>query len=739
MKAVPPALFAIFQAEHAEHLEQIRSIVALAEKLGEGAGPEQLEEAFRRAHSLKGAARAVDLPQVEGLAHHLETLFSRVRDGSLRLDSNAASVIHQVLDSNEDCLTALRENRTPAQPGAALLAIETLLGLPAGAGADEPAPRGAQLPAPEQDLTQKPVEMVRLPAHELDRVVRAAGRILLESRRQKRVTEDLLALTRQVTATEAQWTLVSKMPSAATLARPAARGQHRPTASSHAAAMHQQVHSLAALARTVRMRQGRAAWSLSGAAEQLQRDVWNARMAPADDLYQSFRRMVRDLARDENKEIHFQVQGSGVRADRMVLQALKDPVMHLLRNAISHGIELPGEREHQGKPGAASLTLHLSSRRGRLFVAVDDDGRGVDFDRVAAVARQRGLIPPATDQQPAPQDLAPLLFQPGFSTAPEVNALSGRGMGLSVVYEAVRRLQGNVEVRPKPGPGTAIELSVPLSISTLHLILVACAGQTFGVPTHGIERLCRLPLGQVERVEGKPVARVEGRPVPIFSLARILQLDMATASFAGDFLPVMLLRLGRQVVGLLVDQFVGQENALIQELGMPCPAHGNISGGAILGEGSVVVVLNPAGLVESCTPDAERPSFQSSKPPPLALAPSILVVDDSITTRSLEKSILEAHGYRVRVATDGLEALQLLRESPADMIITDIQMPRLDGFGLLEAVKADAKLCHIPVIIVSSLERVEDQRRGLQLGADAYVTKGRFDQGELLSAIRQIL
>ena len=732
MKQIPAALFAIFQAEHAEHLEQIRSILALAEKLGGDGGQARLEEAFRRAHSLKGAARAVNLPQVEGLAHHLESLFARVRDGSLELDPEATKVIHQVLDANEDCLAALGENRTPDPEGAALRAIQELLERPSRTGAGN----APALSAPEAVTPEfRAVEMVRLPAEDLDRMVRSTSRVVAESRRQQAVTEDLLALSRHIAELEAEWGRFSKSCTASLLGL-----THKPkfsTWSGQAASMQRQVHSLVSLARTARLRQSRHAWTLHGSTEQLQRDVWNARMAPADDLFQSFRKMVRELARDENKEIQFQLSGSAVRADRMVLQSLKDPVMHLLRNAISHGLEPPRERERKGKAAAGRLTLRLGSQRGRLSVEVDDDGRGVDFDKVAEVAAKRGLMP-ADGHAPAPQELAQMLFRPGFSTSDTVGDLSGRGMGLSVVYETVRRLQGEVEVRPKAGPGASIVLTVPLSVSTLHLLLVGCEGQTFGIPTHGVERVCRVSLAQIEKVEGQPMVNIGGRALGLFSLARLLHLGDGKSSFDGDLLPVMVLRSGTRAVALLVDQFVGEKEALLQSLGMPGLAHGAVSGGAILGEGSVAVVLNAASLVQNCTPESGGPALRIARPVPLS-APRILVVDDSITTRTLEKSILEAHGYRVQVAIDGVEALQLLRHAPVDLIITDIQMPRLDGFGLLEAVKADPLLGSIPVIIVSSLERAEDQRRGLQLGADAYVMKGLFDQGELLEAIRQIL
>lgn len=472
MKDIREKLAAIFQGEHAEHLERIRSILVLLENVPEAQGKSELEEAFRRAHSLKGAARAVDLNTVEGLARGLETLFSRMREGGLRLDRKAARVIYQALESSEECVAAFREKRTPEDAAAALRAIDELLCI--GAAAEEPGqgPRGvegspaeapAESPAP---LVVQPVEMVRLPGENLERLVRSTARILTESLRQKTVAEDLAALSRRIGAVDTECSRLRRA-SAAELSRLSRQPQFS-TITRHIGFVEQQLRSLAGEVRTACLVQRRSAWSMRQSAEQLRRDVWSARMAPADDLFEGFRKMVRDLARQEKKEIEFRLNGSGVRADRMVLQALKDPVMHLLRNAISHGIEPPREREQKGKSPIGSLTLHIRSQMGRLAMEVDDDGRGVDFAAVASQAAKLGL----SHQEPER-----VIFRPGFSTAPAVNDLSGRGMGLSVVYEAVHRLQGNVDLQRKEGPGASILLSVPLSASTVHLLVVSCRGR----------------------------------------------------------------------------------------------------------------------------------------------------------------------------------------------------------------------------------------------------------------------
>jgi len=732
LTSIRQKLAAIFEGEHAEHLEHIRSILALLEHVAETKGRIEVDEAFRRAHSLKGAARAVDLETVEGLASGLETLFSRVREGTMRLDRQMARVIHQVLDASEECVGAFRENRVPDEPAAALQAIDELLGIKAPA-IKEPvdvAPKMVEIPPAPQTRPQA-AEMVRLPAENLDRLVRSTGQIMTESQRQASVTEEIDALDGQIVEMATECTKFRKA-SAALRWRLASQPGYAATLK-HLGFIEQKVRSLATRSNTARLLQQRSVWSTRRSAEQLQRDVWSARMAPAEDLFEGFRKMVRDLAEVEKKEVDFRLSGSAVRADRMVLQALKDPVMHLLRNAISHGIEAPAERVGKGKPPVGSLILRLDSQRGRLIVEVEDDGRGVDLKKVAKVLSHHE---PGTH---SPGELEDAIFRPGFSTSATVNHLSGRGMGLSVVYEAAHRLQGEVNLRTKDGPGASFLLSVPLSVSTTHLLLLSSAGQTFGIPTHGIDRLYSVRLDRVQTLEGKPTVILEGQPAPLYGLAHLLRIGDDSPTARGDTLPVMALKSGARRIAVWVDEFLTERDALIQELGMPIPTTGNISGGALSREGAVVVVLNPAGLAASCLQSQSTQIPRIAKPVVETAASGILVVDDSITSRSLERSILEAHGYRVRVAVDGMEALEMLRIEKADLVITDIQMPRMDGFALVEALKADSGLNKIPVIIVSSLEKAEDQERGLLLGADAYVVKRKFDQTELLETIRLMI
>ena len=727
MNDIRQKLLAAFQAEYREHLEQIRGILA---KRPEGGPPgADLDEVFRRAHSLKGAARAVDLRPVETLAHRLETLFSRVREGALRLDGETVRLVQRVLDEIEDLTAALLGGQAPAGSSLAQAAMERLLGLEtAVAPAADPPP--SEMPASALPLA----ETVRVNTTSLDRLHRSTGQLLAESQRQEAVTQGLHSIARQLAEMEREWQRLHKTAAA-----------QQGAASSESARMvdqlrlvEHQVRTLSGQVRTVRRLQQRNAYALRHLGQQLQEDVRQARTVPAGSVFEGFGKMARDLGRDEGKQVEFQVSGLEVQADRVVLQALKDPLMHLLRNAVSHGIEPAGERERSGKPPAGQVRLRIEVQGNRLGIWVEDDGRGIDLRGVSEVAVQKGLLSPAAAAA-APQELLRLIFQPGISTVRRATALSGRGMGLSVVHEAVSRLQGEVIIRQREGQGTSMALWVPLSVAAHPLLLVACQGQVFGIPTHGIARLCRVQMQEVQSVEGRPAITLDKKSLPLLPLAQLLRLENRSAQAMGGVLPVVVLKSQEQWAAVVVDALLSVQEGLIQELKTPGRRLPRLAGGTFLEDGAVCLVLNPTELIEAFAEAKEAPILQTIVPAPAPRLPTILVVDDSVTTRTLERSILEAHGYRVRVAVDGVEALEQLRAERVDLVVADIQMPRMDGFSLIGEMKKDGRLKQLPVILVTSMASEEDRRRGLELGAGAYIVKQKFDQHDLLETIEQML
>lgn len=725
-------LLVSFQAEQRDHLEKIRGILDDLARSGKGSGP-QLEEAFRRAHSLKGAARAVDLRQVETLAHCMETIFSRVREGRLRMEKATLKTVQLVLDAIEDWVAAYFQKQTPVEPVKALDAVEALLGT-------EVVPRPAAKVAPPAEPAapaQTAEDALTISAKSMEQVLEASDRVFVEALGQDTVTRKLTQVESQVLDLDAEWDRV-KRTRGRTLERLAQIPQFSPVAR-YLDTVDRQVRSMRKEFRELRRIHSRGTWGLRQAGEHLREEVLQVRMVPAESVFQGFRKIVRDLARDEGKEVDFTAEGLAVQADRLVLQALKDPLMHLLRNAVTHGLEAPADRRSRGKEPAGAVLLRLRAQSNFFRITVADDGRGVDWKAVTEYAVKRRFLPQQEAESAAPEALSRLLFLPGFSTARMVTELAGRGMGLSVVAETAKRLQGSVELRSEENAGTTIEIVVPIAVSTHRLLIVESAGQRFAIPAAALQSLVRVSIGQIDTVAGKSVVTIGERPVPIASLAGLVGLGDVAVQVEGECLPVAVLKSPGGNVGLAVDGFVTEVEAVVKT-----PRGGaervKTFGGAILtGDGSVVLVLDPGELIERFRTVKGGSVVRTEKAALPKQVPIILVADDSVTTRTLEKSILEAHGYQVALAVDGEEALQKLRAEPVDLAIVDLQMPRMDGFQLIEQMKKDHRLAKLPVIIVTSLESREEKERGLALGADAYIVKRKFDHKGLLEAIRQIL
>lgn len=766
MKDIRQKLIGIFKAEAGEHLACIRSIL---EKEGAGIAGANLDEVFRRAHSLKGASRAMDMRDVESLAHPLETLFVRVRDGALKLEAPVMKVVNLVLDAIEDGVAAMLAGQPPKDPVQALAAITQVLGNAGSSSAGarrvsvrletpviQPVATSAPTtpsasPAPAVPPSAAQVQSaagarhvsagtmadsVRVSTSVIDRLHRSAGQLAIEGQRQDLVTQQINHLGSNMAA------IVKECDSVRTHSGAALRRlENAPEfarVSRYVSFVEQQVRRVSKDVRALRLLQQRSAWALQNVGGQLQQDVLGARMISAESIFETFGKMMRDLARDEGKELSFRTSGMQIEADRLVLQALKDPLMHILRNTIAHGIETPAERKAAGKDPAGTVHFSLETNGNRLRAIVEDDGRGVNLARVAEIAVQKRLLTPAQAAALSPAETLRLIFHPGFSTARAVTSLSGRGMGLNVVTDAAARLQGSADVENLPRAGTRFVISVPLSISTHRLLMVKCGAQTYAIACHAIEGLHRIRPRDILTLEGRPAVSLNGRTLPLAGLAHLLKSGEPPDFSARKHVPIVALKSGEKSVAVAVDELLAEMEGVVKDLHPIVMKVGKLSGGVLTGDGSVVLVLNAADLVDA---------FQHlDKAPLLASAtvrekrvPTILVVDDSMTTRSLEKSILESNGYHVIVAMDGVEALEKLHSDKVDLVVCDVEMPRLDGFAVLQEVKKDEQLSKIPFIMVTSLEKREDKERGLALGADGYIVKRKFDQKDLLDTVRQML
>ncbi|HLO76205.1 MAG TPA: response regulator, partial [Magnetospirillum sp.] len=399
-----------------------------------------------------------------------------------------------------------------------------------------------------------------------------------------------------------------------------------------------------------------------------------------------------------------------------------------------HGIEPPERRRAAGKDHAGTLSLRVAVSGARLEIRVRDDGGGIAVDRLAAEAVARGMMTPAQAAYAGDDRLRLLVFQPGLSTADTLSTAAGRGIGMSIVRRVVDRLQGNITLHSAQGQGTEVVLSVPVSVMAQQIVLLRVRGQVFGVPAPALARIVQVAADAVRQVDGGSAALVDGDEVPLADLGAVLGLPGDAPDCCRGLLWVVAIRTPTGVLGLVVDDVLEVRDLPVAPLDAPLADDDRLVGTVMLEREKLALVLSPAGLrMEGGAASRGAVALNCR-----ALPPRILVVDDSPTIRALERSILEAHAYRVDSAEDGREALDRMENDPPDVVVSDLDMPRLDGFGLLVAMRGHPRLSTVPVVLVSSRDSDDDRRRGLALGAAAYLIKTRFSQGEFLNVIGRL-
>ena len=707
MTDIPAQLLAAYAEEYRDHLAALRQVP------GQPQDEAAAEEAIRRAHSLKGAARAVDLPVVEEAAHRLESLLLAVGEGHTPLDASAGRLMARVLDAIEDASAAALAGRVGPDALAVLADFDALL------TARGLAPPAAPLVVPPHGPQGMPVEagppalILRVDADVADRLVLTASRLVGE-----------LARTRQVAP------LVQEVSNIlAGLRRRLSQGRGRSDAAglAEARAEAERAGRLAVKAMEVLDDSG---WTLDALVGRLAADVEHLRLVPADSRLGGYGPMVREIAAAQSKQVIFHASGLEARADRGALAALYDAVLHLLRNAVTHGIESPDERRAAGKDPVGRIALDARVGGGKLAVTVADDGRGIDGAALARAAAARGLAIPADGDAAL---LRLLVFEPGLSTADTVTPFAGRGLGLTIARAAVARLQGGVDLESEPGRGTRITLSIPAAVVARRLVLLDLRGQVFALPIAAVLRLEMVPRAAVLADGGRTWLSLEGELMPAVDLAVLLGLGGDGPG--ADRLAVVLMRVGRSRLGLVVDGFQEVRELPVMALDRPLSSDPRLSGVVVLDDGRAALVLSASALVaEAAVSTAPLAAVPAARP-----VRHVLVVDDSLTTRTLEKSILDSHGYHVVTAFHGRQALECLEAQRFDIVVSDIEMPEMDGFVLLAALRGDPRWRRLPVVLVSSRASEDDRRLARDLGADAYIVKGRFDQDELLGVLERLV
>ena len=753
------SLRATFRVEADEHLQAIAAGLLGLEK--PPALDEQrrlVETVFRAAHSLKGAARAVNFTEVESICQSLEEAFAVWKRQERIPSPQALDKVHGSLDAVARIIAAPETQggagrQTPLsshaqalpRPGTSLPPLT--VNEPVRA-ATAPAEVFPSLRVGASEKTPLP-ETVRIAVAKLDTHLLEAEEMFAAKLTSAQHVTDLRELMERFEEWNKEWAKVQRE------VRPLRQTFERPPSAQGAVPLppaltrlveffdwnHDYVRSLESKVAALSRAAEQDHLAVSKLVDDLLQDSKKLLMLPLATLGALFPKLVRDLCRDQGKEADLVIRGEEVEIDKRILEEMKDPLIHLLRNCVDHGIETPEQRNRLGKPPRATITLAVSPLDGnKVEILVSDDGAGIDSEKVKDSAVKHGLVSPEEASRTNESEALALIFRAEVSTSPIITQLSGRGLGLAIVWEKTEKLGGRVCVESRRQVGTTIRITLPVALATFRGILVQAMDRLFVVPTAQVERVARFNPEDIQTVEGRETLALNGRAVSLACLAETLELPSAERNDDPPAAtPVVVLGAGDQRVAFAVDAVLDEQEVLVKALVKPLSRVRNIAGATVLGSGQVVPILNVADLLKSArkTPGVAARKAPGAKPAE-AETRSILVVEDSITSRMLLKGILESAGYKVKTAVDGVEAFTTLRSERFDLVVSDVEMPRMNGFDLTTKIRAEKKLTELPVVLVTALETREDRERGIDVGANAYLIKSSFDQSNLLEAVHRL-
>ncbi|MBI4292332.1 MAG: hybrid sensor histidine kinase/response regulator [Betaproteobacteria bacterium] len=733
----------LFRTEAEEHLQHLDdALLGLEKKPGDQT---LVEEAFRNAHSLKGAARMLGLHGIQAIAHRLEDGLNAARRGAQalnpeligRMSSGLGEVRARVKEAvgdgtSDDIHTG---EATAIAPGSAKVVAEDSAARPSAFTQDAGTEPPQSSPAPSAPFR---IESVRVEPKKLDALMTQAGELTVTKTRAARRLADIDALIDFCEEWERE-----EGARQARLGSGIRRGEtRRQDAPRPSPALLERLGRVKGQLGQLRAGCGEDSARLEAIAGELESGIRLIRLLPLSTVFRLFPRMVHDIAQEHGKEVELVLEGEDTNADKRILEEMKDPLMHMLRNAVHHGIEAPEVREQMGKPRIGQVRITASQTANSVLIDLSDDGRGLDTGAIGRAAVKRGLASEETLAAMAPAQIHSLIFASGLSTAGFVTNVSGRGVGLDVVRANVERLKGSIQVDSSPGRGMSIRIRLPVTLATVRVLIVQANGHPYGLPAESVLGSRMVASKDIFTVEGRQTVSLGGRPVSIAGLAELLELPRAMQPAkerdAQDASPCVLLSLEDEIFGVLVDELLDEQEVILKPQSALLRRVRNVAGATILDSGEICMVVNIQDLLASM-----RTHAAAAAPPKeteaLAQKKLVLLVEDSITTRTQEARILEAAGYDVVTAADGLEAYNKLATRPFDAVVTDITMPNMDGLALAQKIRGEAKYAELPIILVTALASDEDKRRGLDAGANAYITKPEFDQQMLLDCLERLI
>jgi two-component system chemotaxis sensor kinase CheA len=756
----------LYKVASADHIQKIEAGLLHLEK--NPLDQAKLEQLLRETHSLKGDSRMLGVKDAETLTHQIEDILGAVKRGERILTPQVFERLYQGLDAvskiaqeavtgqsagisvfhvlaqlmgadSGDALPEITETVAASNGAASAQAIvkQPLVGNDA-AQTSEPILPAAEVLA---QVSEYQIDTIRVESQKLDKLLTQASELVVT----KGQIGDRVAEIDQILGLWEEWNreaFVSRL-TFDELERRWQTPELQPLQNFYNL-LETRLEQLGVLLNRLRTTSYEHNAKLEAVANELESGIHSLRLLPFSTIFNLFPRTVRDLAKQQGKQVELLVEGGDTSVDKRILEEMKDPLLHLLRNAIDHGIETPQERQNQGKPAIATIRLRGYQVGSTVSIEVIDDGRGLDVEAIKRSAMRRGIRSPQELAQMPTAEIQALIFAPGFSTRTAVTEISGRGVGLDVVRANVERLKGSIQVEFTPGKGCLFRITLNSSLSTTDALIVQVSQYPYAIPVAFVEAMQLVSPQEIFAAGGSQTLPFQGESVSVAWLADLLGLPVKAPTStkalhaASKTIPCIILQIGSERLALLVDTILEQQDIVLKPQSQLLKRVRNISGATILGTGDVCMVLNPSDLFKSA-----RKAIVSVTVKELTeqaqVKPKILLVEDSIPIRTQMKRILESAGYEVTTAVDGEDGFNKLKVGSFAAVVSDVQMPNLDGLGLTAKIRQFQEYKDLPVILVTTLASQEDKRQGHQAGANAYITKGDFEQGVLFDTLRRLI
>ena len=767
----------LYKASSSEHLSKLESDLMILEKNPEDTAA--LEEFLREAHTLKGDSRMLGLDDIETLVHQLEDCVEGIKAGKGEITPELCDRLYRGIDTvnqlAHEAVTGEAVEVNTIEVLASLMDISVSTSVEhseadlfdddypssfaedSGSKADLfdeddsdlfedeeativtkpelPPEQPAELPSkatvPVRDYA---IDTIRVEPQKLDTLLTHANELIVTK----------LRISQQMTEIERMFDLWEKW-NKDNLQNRALFDKIKGDLPSEKLqplkfffnTLEQRLQSFGSTVNYLKTRANEDGNSLNLIADRIESGIQELRQLPLSNVFNLFPRMVRDLAKEQGKQIELVIEGGDTQADKKILEEIKDPLLHLIRNAIDHGIETPEERTIRGKPATATLTLRGYQTGNSIGIEIRDDGRGLNLEKIKQTAIARQVKTAAELATMSESEIQSLIFASGFSTRTEITELSGRGVGLDVVRANVERLKGSIQVASTFGDGCQFQLRLGTSLATTRVLIIEEAENLYAIPVEYIANMLAIAVDDIYTIDGSEVINYEDQPLSIAKLGTLLKLSATEKSSLGksNRLFCLVLYVNQEYFCLIVDAFIDRQDIAPKPQSKLLKRVPNIAGATILGDGSVCMILNPADLLHSLKNGTWQPVAHIES---TAAKNEILLVEDSIIIRTQMQRLLKSAGYNVTVAEDGLQGLQKVQTQDFDLVLSDVEMPNLNGLEMVAWIRQHIS-DRLPIVLITTLSSPEDKRRGEQAGANAYLTKGNFDQQVLFDTLKQLI